>query len=47
MPPLYTYTFENVNNDNISVIIRTYSYDQAFRKLSEIVKNPLDFKQKS
>jgi hypothetical protein len=46
MPPLYTYTFENVNNDNTAIIIKAYNYAQAVNKLEEIAKNPKDFQTK-
>lgn len=44
MPPLKTYTFENVKNNNTLISIRAYKEDQAFRILEETVKKPKDFK---
>lgn len=44
MPPLKTFTFVCLDNDNIKIEIKAYMLVEAFEILTCAVKHPADFK---
>lgn len=44
MPPLKEYRFEDMMNSNIVVVIKSYSFEQAYETLVIVTKHPADFK---
>ena len=44
MPPKKTFTFENLLNSNIKVVIEAYTPQQASDLLNSAVKEPNDYK---
>lgn len=44
MPPLKEYKFEDLHNSNVQVVIKTYSFEQAYEIFVMITKHPADFK---
>lgn len=43
MPPLKTFEFVNKFNENISIVIKSYSIGEALNVLYETTKNPIEF----
>ena len=44
MPPLKEYIFEDMMNSNVKLVIKCYSFVDAYEILVMITKNPADFK---
>ena len=44
MPPIKEYRFEDLQNSNVEVVIKAYSFTQAYDILVMITKHPADFK---
>lgn len=47
MPPLKEYRFEDMLNSNVEVVIKSYSFTEAYEILVIITKHPEDFKRTS
>ena len=43
MPPLRTYTFTSELNNNIQVVIKAHSFEEAWKLLVILVKDTLEF----
>lgn len=47
MPPLKEYRFKDMLNSNVEVVIKSYSFTEAYEILVMITKHPADFKYTS